>query len=637
MRKNCILATLGNDPHTQGLYKASRIAQRVGIAVHTVPPGTPVQEIMELIHCKNPDYIGLSYRLSPQVGFREFVHFVNRLNDVGLLQKDDEKMRKVAFAGLPETMHAIRKNRNSLPCDVFTMQQDNDLLQRAARVLQFFDASGPLSTTILRELKRELYPPAIPELDELAKTVTADDSYLNEPPLPIPSSAATRSLTRRIHESDVPILRTHFGLPDDSIQPTVEGIAKLAESRSIDEISLGSSDLSQRYFGSPEEFAQRTNDGGVPYKTFEDLVELTEAARRGNFPSVKPYAHVVDLTGFIDTCLEAGMLTGAHQAIPLYWFNELDGRGPMTVPESIREHLAAVRKLAQLQIPVEMNDPNQWSSRWAHDTIICTDYGLITAVMLNAGVRDLVLQLQFNKPRETGDLADLAKMTASLQLIDEFIPPGSHGPRTWRQTRTGVGYFDPDPDTARFQLARSTFLQMMISPHIIHVVSSCEADHAATVKDIVKSSKLVRRCVRVFKQHEQKLMRHLHDPIVVERYQFLVEEARFLLRRIARLGQGGDVVRSLPKRRSPEAGDIDTLRALRPYLAKAETLVEALRQGYLAAPGIFHSAYPAGRWMTTGPTQNGFIDCLDQRAGPIREEKRLSAFSNRKLRAKISR
>lgn len=585
---------------------------------------------MERIQREDPGYVGLSYRLSPNVGLQEFTRFLKRMDETGLLRTANGEVRKLAFAGLPETMRAIEGNRRSLPCEVTTMRQDDDLLDRAARVLDFFDVSDACSATILQELRSELYPPTIPELDQLARAVTADDSYLAEPPLPIPSPAAMRFLPRRISESRMPILRTHFGVPAASIKPTAEGIAKLAQLRVIDEISLGSSDLSQRYFGRPEEFARRKNDGGVPYKTFDDLVELAEATRRGNFPSIKPYAHVVDLVGFIDTCIKAGMLTGAHQAIPLYWFNELDSRGPMTVPESIREHLAAVRRLAQLGIPVEMNDPNQWSSRWAHDTLICADYGLIAAVMLNAGARDLVLQMQFNKPRETGDLADLAKMTASLELVNELLPRGPDRPRIWTQTRTGVGYFDPDPDTARFQLARSTFLQMMISPHIIHVVSYCEADHAATVKDIVESSKLVRRCVRIFKQHEPELTKYLRDPLgnaspVVERREFLLKEARFLLQGIARLGQGSDIVRPVSR-----AVDGSNLRLLVPSLSRARTLNEALRRGYLAAPGIFHPAYPAGRRLITGPTQNGFIDCLDlqegKRASVMKEEARLSSL-----------
>jgi hypothetical protein len=252
--------------------------------------------------------------------------------------------------------------------------------------------------------------------------------------------------------------------------------------------------------------------------------------------------------------------------------------------------------------------------------------------MLNAGVRDLVLQMQFNKPRETGDLADLAKMTASLELASELLPPGPDRPRIWRQTRTGVGYLDPDPDSARFQLARSTFLQMMISPHIIHVVSYCEADHAATVKDIVESSKLVSSCIRTFKQYEPELTRHLQDPIVVERREFLLKEARFLLQRIAHLGQSSDVARPLAKRHSPQAVDSGALRLLVPGLADAGTLIKALRRGYLAAPGIFHLEYRAGRRLTTGTTRNGFIDCLDPQAGKrpvvMPEEVRLSSLGS---------
>ena len=150
-----------------------------------------------------------------------------------------------------------------------------------------------------------------------------------------------------------------------------------AEAGAVDEVSLGSSDLSQRYYGKAEEFEKRKNDGGVPYKDKNELRLLYLATRRGNFPAIKPYAHVSAIESFIDDCVEVGMLKGAHQAIPLFWFNELDGRGETQLEDSIREHIRAVKKLAALGIPVEMNDPNQWSSRWAHDTVIAADYGLM--------------------------------------------------------------------------------------------------------------------------------------------------------------------------------------------------------------------------------------------------------------------
>ena len=198
MRKNCVLATLGNDPHAQGLYKASRIAQRAGIAVQLVPPGTPVREIMERIQRDDPGYVGLSYRLSPSVGLQEFTRFLKRLDETGLLRTANGEVRKLAFAGLPETMRAIEGSGRSLPCEVTTMRQDDDLLDRAARVLVFFDVSDARSRTILQDLRSELFPPTIAELDQLASAVTADDSYLTEPPLPIPSPAAMQFLRRRV-------------------------------------------------------------------------------------------------------------------------------------------------------------------------------------------------------------------------------------------------------------------------------------------------------------------------------------------------------------------------------------------------------------------------------------------------------
>src|SRR5262245_54375218 len=191
-----------------------------------------------------------------------------------------------------------------------------------------------------------------------------------------------------------------------------------------------------------------------------------------------------------------------------------------------------------------MNDPNHFSSRWAHDAVVVADYGLITAVMLAQGVKDVILQLQFNKPRETSDHGDLAKMLAGLDLAGEMVggyPPVSAGkragekPRLWRETRTGIDSFPPDLDAAREQLARSTFLQLLVQPHAIHLVSYCEALHVAGVDDVIDGSRLVRRCVRVFRRHAADLLRLRDHPLVAERRRRLVSEARGTLRHIAGL------------------------------------------------------------------------------------------------------
>jgi hypothetical protein len=595
-----VLTTLGDDPHVLGIFKFSRIARDAGCDVTVLSPGSSYDAIFSEIHEKDPTHIGISYRLSPEIGLREFIDFTHRLEEHGLLRKRDGDYRRLAFAGLPETVEAVREYAKTLPYDVSFFSQTEEPLYQVHRALDYLGVVESRRGPIIQNFARRLYPPRIEELDQMARYVVSSD-YNTEPPLPEPSEDAKMSLPKRIMESRPrPVLRTHFGLPSDSIYPTIQGIKRIAETRVIDEISLGSSDLSQRYYGRPWEWKGRKNDGGVPYKDFKDLVELYTATRRGNYPSIKPYAHVYDLTGFVDECIRAGHLIGAHQAVPLFWFNQLDGRGPMTVDESIREHLRAIDELAKRGIPVEINDPNQWASRWGHDSLVVADYGLATAVILNKGVRDFVPQFQFNKPRETGDYGDLAKMYAALDIIERFMPRYAQRPNVWRETRTGIGYFDPDPDTARYQLARSTLLQMMLYPDIIHIVNYCEAEHVALPEDVIESSQLVRRAVRVFQENEPDLKRYLDEPIVRERREQLGKEAETLLYAIAELDrdyQGGD------------------LKDLAKNLSKPHTLIEALRRGYMAAPGIFSQDYPAAGNIVTDVVYGGFIDAIDPLTG----------------------
>lgn len=614
MDTSCVLTTLGEDPHTQGLFRIRRMVKDAGITCHILPPGATDEAIFALLQAHDPAFLGLTYRLSPDVGVREFRRILGRLHREGLLQRPQgQGFRKVALAGLPETMRGIQAIQHDLPCPIWTMPQDNDRMRGASRVLDFFEIHGSTRISILDRLRSEWFPPRITALDEIASLVVKDDAYREEPPLPIPSNESRLSYTHRIQSASQPLLRVHFGIPAPDILPTLEGIRQIAQARVIDEISIGSSDLSQRFYGQPHVFAQRKNDGGVPYQTFADLVAMVEAAQTGNFPSLKPYAHVVDLVSFVDECLRAGMLIGAHQAVPLYWFNELDGRGPMTVPDSIHEHIAAIRTLAQRGIPTEMNDPNQWSSRWVHDTIFCSVYALISAVMTQAGSKDLVLQMQFNKPRETSDFADLAKMTAGLELARQITASAPLPARIWRETRTGIDSLDPDPSIAKWQVARSTLLQMLVQPDIIHQVSYCEADHIATADDVIDTSKLIRRAVRLFRHHQADLLPFLHAPPVLERKAFLLSEAETLLRQIARLSR-----LPLPFDPPPPLG------ALAPHLADPTALIHAIEQGYMAAPGIFHPRYQVKN-LVTGPNRYGGLDCLHPHTfEPITEVERFA-------------
>jgi hypothetical protein len=268
--------------------------------------------------------------------------------------------------------------------------------------------------------------------------------------------------------------------------------------------------------------------------------------------------------------------------------------------------------LARRGIPVEMNDPNHFSSRWAHDAVVVADYGLITSVMLAEGVKDIILQLQFNKPRETSDLGDLAKMLAALDISEEMVIGSDRRSRLWRETRTGIDSFDPELNAARHQLARSTLLQLIVNPHAIHLVSYCEAIHVAGAADVIDSSKLVRRCVRIFRKHQAELESLKLHPLVVGRRAQLVSEASCILRHIAALDGKG-----IPDSHAPGSSLISRL-------AHPEVLLRSLETGIMAAPGIFHPRFHAARNTVTAPLTHGFIDYLHPVSGrQISESERL--------------
>ena len=607
MRNRFFVATsLANDPHTEGMHNASKIATLGEVDSLILPPSLDYTAFYEAIDKYKPRFIGLSYRQNENVAVHELFKVVNYFYTSGLIKPEDDV--KIQFAGLPKTIKILEDKINELPLQVILCRNSSKVLDRVSETVDFFEIVANREQ-IIKQVYDELVPKGIELFDQLADEAIRGDDYKNEPPLPVPSVEACKDYVTRIREAEFPVLRSHFGIPAPDIQPTVDGIRELANARVLDEISLGSSDLSQRYFGHPEMFEKLKNDGGVPYKDFNDLVALYQASRYGNFPGVKPYCHVNDLVGFVNQCLDAGMLRGVHQAVPLYWFNELDGRGPAIVRDNIKEHFACVRELAKHGIPVEMNDPNQWSSRWAHDTVIVTSYALISAVMTMCGVQNMVLQMQFNKPKETGDYADLAKMSAGMEMARRISMGRKIPAPIFRETRTGIESLSADMDLAKWQLARSTFLQMCMDPHIIHIVSYCEANYAARPADIIDSSRLIRRAVRIFRQNKEDIMKEVNVPLVKERRDWLINESTYLLNQIAKF--------------HPQYKPCP-LEAMAPYLGNEDVIASSIEQKQMTAPGIINAKYKGD--FLTKPMKYGMINVVDDFTNPriIREEERLS-------------
>jgi hypothetical protein len=91
------------------------------------------------------------------------------------------------------------------------------------------------------------------------------------------------------------------------------------------------------------------------------------ASRTGNYPLLRTYSGTDDFIRLAEMYVET--INIAWCAIPLFWFNQMDGRGPWDLEGSIREHQAVMAWYGKHNIPVELNEPHHWGMRDAPDVV----------------------------------------------------------------------------------------------------------------------------------------------------------------------------------------------------------------------------------------------------------------------------
>jgi hypothetical protein len=286
-------------------------------------------------------------------------------------------------------------------------------------------------------------------------------------------------------------------------------------------------------------------------------------------------------------------------AVPIFWFNLMDGRGPWDLEGSIREHQKVMGWYGERDIPVEVNEPHHWGMRDAPDVIFCVSAFLSAYNAKSFGVKDYIAQLMFNSPPGLTDAMDLAKMAAVLDLIAPLADDDFH---IWRQTRTGLLSFPIDINAARAHLVASIYLQMSLKPHIVHIVGHTEADHAATSADIIEASILARRAIDNALTGQPDM---LSDPIIQERCEQLVSDSKITIKAIQNLA-------------STES--IDPL--LDPY-----TLAHSVKLGIMDAPHLRNNKFARGKIKTR--ILNGSCITIDTYGKQINEQYRIDQITSK--------
>jgi hypothetical protein len=369
----------------------------------------------------------------------------------------------------------------------------------------------------------------------------------------------------------------------------------MAEAEVLDVISLGIDQDAQENFFHPErQEARRRGAGGVPVRSPEDYRRLFAASRCGNFPLMRTYSGTDDFLRLAEMYVET--INNAWCAIPLFWFNQMDGRGPWDLRGSIEQHQQVMAWYGSKGIPVELNEPHHWGMREAPDVIYVVAAYLSAYNARAFGVSDYIAQLMFNSPPGLSDAMDLAKMLAIQELIQ---PMAGSNFRIWWQTRTGLLSFPLDPEAARGHLAASIYLQMGLRPHIVHVVGFTEADHAATATEVIAACKIARRAIENALGGQPELRA---DEGVQKRKTELVAEAQVTLQAIRSLAHA-------------EVAD---------PLLDPQTLTEAVTRGILDAPHLRGNRFGRGEIRTR--TISGMNLAVDENGNPLREEQRLAKF-----------
>jgi methylmalonyl-CoA mutase cobalamin-binding subunit len=573
-KKVVVAAALGECVHVAGVTNFLRLAEAAGWKTVFLGPAVPIERVLESARQEKADLVGVSYRLTPETGERllgQFAEAASELHEDGV---------RFVFGGTPPV--AEKASRLGFFERVF------DGSESPEEVLMFLKGQTGLDSST------PYYPQSTVE--------------------------------RILWKSPYPLLRHHFGLP--TMEATLQGIEKIADAKALDVISLGIDQDAQENFFHPErQDPRRKGAGGVPVRSPEDYRALYAASRRGNFPLLRTYSGTDDFIRLAEMYVET--IHTAWCAIPLFWFNQMDGRGPWDLEGSIREHQQVMAWYGEAGIPVELNESHHWGMRDAPD-VVCVVSAFLSAYNAKKfGVRDYIAQLMFNSPPGLSDAMDLAKMLAVLEMISSLTSdpapaltpspstltgmlrdPGGRGEqekaefRIWKQTRGGLLSYPLNPAAARGHLAASVYLQMALKPQIVHIVGHTEAHHAATAEDVIEASQIARRAIE---NAERGAPDMTCDPAVQRRKEELVSEAWITLEGMRALADPG----------------------VADAWSDAASLAKAVTSGILDAPQLKNNPFARGQIRTR--TIDGKCVAMDSNGHPIRESDRLENLRKEKI------
>lgn len=523
------------DVHTMGVYTMANLLRDCGYRVYV--SNDDVNEAVEQIHKIN-NYslvkswivknsitrLGFSYRLDPVEGCNYFLSLYHHLKDDNMFADNGGQLQQIFFAGLPDTCELVKG-------------------KTYGEILVFPGNESPIESLTMLHVPEGLMPAALNQNNpydnmrwDFAKKLIESEHYKLEQPLDhygykecgADNDTYVARLQYAKEKHALPIIRTHSGPYNpnrlEALKEYNSWCRELAQSRLLDVLSIGSSQLTQSNFG--EDWEGKPNGGGVPVNSEMEYVAIKENAK----PMLaRTYSGTKDVPGLAK--IHERALNISWHALSFWWFDELDGRGHNSLLDNLKEHFGAVRWIVTTGKPVEPNVPHHFAFRGADDiTYIITGF-LAAKACKKLGVRHLILQNMLNTPKYTTGVQDLAKGRTMLKLVRELEDDTFH---VSLQSRAGLDYFAPDLEEAKVQLAAVTCLMDDLependnSPEIIHVVNYSEAVRLATPPIIKDSIRITLNALHEYRTARAlgKIPNMKYDTEVKYREEVLYNEAK---------------------------------------------------------------------------------------------------------------
>lgn len=503
------------DAHTMGVNASAALLTECGYKVVVSTP--QIEEALDKITVESRqrlivqwikensiNHIGISYRLDPDTAVEIVGRLVALLKKEGMYESSDAVVKSIHFAGLAPACDKIDKEYNG-------------------RISTFRGGESAEETLLVMGVPAEKIPKQITEackydkeLLAFGKEIIHKAEYKNMKPLnkvkypefgTLNDTLVSR-LKNNFEGGFQPLIRAHSGpfaadmTREQCLKEYNKWCRELADTGYLDILSIGTSQLSQSNFG--ENWSEKTNGGGVPVNSEQEYRDIWNAAQPMLVRTYSGTKNVEYMAGVYEKTINI-----AWHALSLWWFNELDGRGPNSLYENLKEHISTMKYIAKTGKPIETNVPHHFAFRGCDDVTYIISAFLAAKMAKKCGAKTFILQNMLNTPRSTWGIQDLAKSRAMLSIVKELQDENF---RVILQTRAGLDYFKPNLEEAKVQLAAVTAMmddidpENVYSPEIIHVVSYCEALFLATPDILNDSIKITRTALNEYRKLKKKGM-----------------------------------------------------------------------------------------------------------------------------------